>query len=487
MGNCFIIKLTILMLLLVQSALAETVLTPQNFSYSATLSEGKQSLRQFELPYQILAELERQDYGDLRIFNSQNQLVPFSISQTEPQTYQNKDSYGLRFFRLADNSTQHNGLQIEFSENSTRFSFNTIADNAVPNYLLIENQHPTDDLQSIKLNWQQPDSTFSIKAKLESSEDLQNWQTVNDSITLYDLKYAGAALLQNSVNLPAASHAKYLRLSFQPSSTFSLQIEKISGEYQHRTSVERENWESFALEPGEHPNEWLFNTGGFIPVTKIAFEIPATGLFYQGSLYSKNDDLIQNSTRIDHHHPNFKREVKRALHHYPEYRTAEQQDTWRYQGAVTQYRLSTAAGEISSEPVNISAISDKQWKLVLEQPATLLPEQVPSVKIAWHPVRVTFLAQGKPPYRLFFGNQKIAPFNAVLPPTLNDNVIETVDVQAIQAVEKVAVTNTPKNLAKLVETLNWQKILLWLLLCAGVLVMSVMAYQLYLRMNRQKD
>jgi hypothetical protein len=38
-----------------------------------------------------------------------------------------------------------------------------------------------------------------------------------------------------------------------------------------------------------------------------------------------------------------------------------------------------------------------------------------------------------------------------------------------------------------VEQLNWRKILLWLLLCAGVAVMGVMAYQLYVKMNQNKD
>lgn len=487
MRNSFIIKLTVLMLLVMQSALAETAPTQQDFGYSATLSDGKQSLRQFELPYQILTGMERQDYGDLRIFNSQNQPVPFSITQIEPQTYQNQDVYGMRFFRLADNSTRRGGLQIEFSENSTLFSFNSVTDNAQPNYLLIENQHQNDDLQAIKLAWQQPDTAFSIKVKLESSDDLQNWQTVNDNITLYDLKYANTALLQNTLNLSAASHAKYLRLSFLPSSSFTLQIEKISGEYRHTTSVERENWENFALEPGEKTNEWLFNTGSLIPVTKIEFKIPATGLFYQGSLYSKHDSTNQNSTLIERHHPSFRRELKRALHRYPEYRTPEQQNSWHYQGTVTQYRLLMASGEIGSTAINVYPTKDRQWKLVLEQPATLLPEQIPIVKVVWHPVLVTFLAQGNPPYRVFFSNEKVTPSNAALPPTANNGDIETVDVQNIQTVEKIAITSEPEKLITVAEKLNWQKILLWLLLCAGVLLMAGMAYQLYLRMNQKKD
>lgn len=487
-GNVFLS--TIVMLLVMQSASAETAPKPGDFTFVATLSEGKQSLRQFELPYQILIALKRQDYGDMRIFNSQNQPVPFSISQLETQNYQNNDLYELRFFRLADNNASQrssSGMQIEVTATSTRLSFNTVDTNAAqPNYLLVENQHQGDDLHALKLAWQQPEHDFSIKVKLEGSDDLQNWQVLNDSTTLYDLKYAGTALIQNTLNLPATSHAKYLRLSFQPSSQFSLQIEKISGEYNYTTSVERENWQSFPLKQGKEPNEWLFNTASFLPVTKIGFEIPSVGLFYQGNLYSQDDSLKQDPVRSERRHPSFKREVKRALHHYPEYRTTEP-DPWHYQAAVTQYRLSTAAGEIASEPVRVSPTKDQHWKLVLDQPISLLPEQIPTVKLAWHPVLVTFLAQGKPPYRLFFANATVEPLNASLPPTLDYNAVETVEVQKIQVLKKIPVTKKQDKLTMTIEQLNWRKALLWLLLSAGVLVMGFMAYQLYLRMNQKKD
>jgi hypothetical protein len=455
-----------LILLAIQTARAETA----EFAFVADLSEGKQSLRQFELPYAILTKLERPDYSDMRIFNSQNQAVPFSIRQLETQSQQNNASYDLRFFRLANNITQSNGLQIELNENTAHFSFNAESPQQ-SNYLIIENQHQSDSLSAIKLAWQQPSEAFSINATLESSDELQNWQSINTT-TLYALKYLDTALTQNILSLPYANHAKYLRLSFQSSNNFSLRIDKITGDYQHTTFVEHENWQTVHLEPGDNPNEWLFNTGGYVPVTKISFEIPSTGLFYRGSLYAKNDRPMPKPG-----HPGFKHEVKRALHRNPEQRKTEQ-DNWRYLGAITQYRLSTAAGEIASQAMNISTTKERQWKLVLDQPATLLPEQIPGIKIAWQPVVVNFLAQGNPPFQLFFGNAVAEPFNTTLSAELNDNA-ETVNTLTIRPVEQ---TSKPIKLE-----LNWQKILLWLILCVGVAVIGLMAYQLYLRINLKKS
>lgn len=460
------------MLLATQTTLADTA----DFAFASTLSEGKQSIRQFELPYSILAKLERQDYADLRIFNSQNQAVPFSITQLEPQTQQNKASHDLGFFRLTDKTARNNGgLRVNFNDNTAHFSFNAASpEHQQANYLIIENRHRDEALLAIKLAWQKPgDEGFSINVHLASSDDLHNWRPVSDA-TLYALSYLGSALTQNTVSLPYPNHAKYLRLAFQPSSDFSLNIEKVTGDYRQDTLVERENRQTVQLEPGYHPNEWLFTTG-YIRITNIGFEIPGTGLFYQGRLYSKNDSPRQNLPKPKH---SFKHEIKRALHRYPEQPVAEQDD-WRYQGALTQYRLLTAAGEIANPPITVPANKDSQWKLVLDQPATLLPEQIPSIKMAWRPVIVTFVAQGNPPYRLFFGNALVGPSHAGLSPDLIKNA-ETVNVLDIRAVERTTKLAPPL-------PLNWQKILLWLILCSGVFTVGLMAYQLYLRISLNKD
>jgi hypothetical protein len=494
MRKIFKVKLLVLNLFLAQTALAETTPLPDDFAFVATLSEGKQSLRQFELPYQVLAKLERQDYGDLRIFNSQNQSVPFKINVFEPTTLNNTNTYELNFFRLADHSAQQSGMQIEFGEQGTRLSFRSYstefkdgANSQLPNYLIFENQHQNDELHAIKLDWQQAGEAFSIKVRLEGSEDLQSWQVLNESTTLYDLKHAQMALTQNTINLPSASHAKYLRLSFLPTNDFTLQVAKISGEYHHATAVERENWESFPLTAGKLPNEWLFNTGSFVPVSKIAVEIPAAGLFYQGNLYSKNGQTLQNFTQVEQDAPHFRHEIKRALHHSPEYPQSAQteQETWNSQGTVMQYRLVTAAGEISSEPIEIATVKDREWKLVLHQPATLLPEQLPTIKVAWHPVIVSFLAQGNPPYKLFFGNAKIAPFDVALPIPVTDSAVESVNIDNIQSVTKNAAAIAVQ--PTLIERSNWREILLWVLLSGGVLVMCAMVYQLYVRMNQRNN
>jgi hypothetical protein len=98
---------------------------------------------------------------------------------------------------------------------------------------------------------------------------------------------------------------------------------------------------------------------------------------------------------------------------------------------------------------------------------------------------VSFLAQGNPPYKLFFGNAKIAPFDVALPIPVTDSAVESVNIDNIQSVTKNAAAIAVQ--PTLIERSNWREILLWVLLSGGVLVMCAMVYQLYVRMNQRNN
>jgi hypothetical protein len=139
---------------------------------------------------------------------------------------------------------------------------------------------------------------------------------------------------------------------------------------------------------------------------------------------------------------------------------------------------------VQSVPFEMAATKDQQWKLVLEQPAALLPSQVPVIKLAWQPMKVTFLAQGNPPYRLYFGNAAVEPLTVSLPAVSETTAAEQVRLLAISQIEKNRTLSTAIP-APFFEIYG-QKLLLWGLLCFGVLLMAGMAYKLYLKINAKQ-
>ncbi|NOQ36812.1 MAG: DUF3999 family protein [Methylococcaceae bacterium] len=472
---------SVLIAIVLALLLTPTAAAKEGFAFTATISSGKQSLRQFELPYEVLEGLQRQDYGDMRIFNSQNQSVPFTVKVIRPQTEQHHSEHKLDFFTLPRNPHRHSRLKIEIDKYNSRFSYSTTAttNSHQRSFIIIKNPYIDKGLHKLKLQWTAPNQAFSLRLKLEQSDDLERWQTLKNNSTLYDLKHGYTVLIKDTIFLPRQSKAKYLRLSFKNRNYFLHSVTAINGFYRHQSQPEPENWKTLTLEQGEMQREWLFNTGSVAPIAKIGFEIPQTGLFYQGTVFSKNTPLPPINRHITNKHQ-LKKEVKKILHP-----PRKQHKFWRYWQRFTQYRLITESGEINSEPFSLTGIKDSQWRIMLKQPLTLLPEQVPKINIAWYPVMVTFLAQGDEPYRLLFGDAKIKPLYANLPQTLEDNLPEMVKVSVVSVVEKTESETIPaETLTNWFKEMNWKKGLLWLLLCSGVLLMGTMAYKLYLGMNK---
>lgn len=468
-----------------QITLADFALPRDDFRFSTEISQGKQSLRQFELPYEVLKGLQRQDYGDLRIFNAQKQIVPFTVSVERPRAEQHSSEHELDFFTLPRNPHRSSRLTVEIDQYSKRFHFSTTTktNSKQRSHIIIKNPYTGKGLHRLKLHWTTPDNAFSLKMKLEQSDDLETWRTVKSQTTLYDLKHGATVLIKDTVFLPHQSEAKYFRLSFQDKHYFLHSVNRITGFYRHQSQPEPENWQTLTLSQGENPREWLFDTQSVAPVSKMAFEIPQIGLFYQGSLFSKHlSPPIRRPVRT---RTQLKQEVKEILHH-PDSKRKKQHDFWRYRQGFTQYRLLVDSGEITGQPLSLSGIKDNEWRLVLSQPLTLLPEQLPKIRIARYPVLVTFLAQGNGPYTLLFGNADMKPLHSSLPATLKDNPPETVRVQAIQPIEKTVVEVTPaEEVSNWFKEMDWQKGILWLLLCSGVLLMGAMAYRLYQGMNKR--
>jgi hypothetical protein len=460
-----------------------TALTKQDFAYIADISEGKQSLRQFELPYEILQGLQRQDYADLRIFNSQNQSIPFRITVKNPQAQQYYSKHELDFFTLPKNPQHLTRLQIEINKFTHWLSFSTpeTSTNKL-SYIIIKNQYTDKNLDKLKLHWISTDHAFSLKLKLEQSDDLEHWKTIKNKTTLYNLKHDSTVLIKDTVVLPNKSKAKYFRLSFRHQHDFLHSITKITGIYHHQNQAEHENWKSIPLKQGNTAHEWLFDTESVAPIVKIEFEIPQTGLFYQGTLFSKHKPaFVKQATSKK---SKLKKELKKLLHSANKNKSTLQ-NNWRYQQAFTQYRLITKSEEIKSEALSVPGYKDSYWRILLKQPLRLLPEQVPTIKIAWAPVIITFLAQGNEPYQLLFGNEKINPIRTRFPKTFSENTAETVSVGAVNSIKKPVTSSSPTTIVNWFKQINWQKALLWLILCSSVLFMGRMAYQLYLGMNKK--
>jgi hypothetical protein len=117
---------------------------------------------------------------------------------------------------------------------------------------------------------------------------------------------------------------------------------------------------------------WLFDTNGHMPIDTIRVKFPEKNTAVQVELFS---------------------------------RQLEEHD-WRLRGQGLVYRLEENGRKRTSPDFKFFARPDRYWQLKAED-----KENKPTLSFGWHPQELVFAAQGKGPYILAYGNQKVESAN----------------------------------------------------------------------------
>ena len=456
--NLVMIKLFLGMSLSIFASLASaTPYAINDFSQSATISDAKTSLRQILIPKTLYHNMHRRDYGDLRVFSSDGQIVPHQFTQALTQL-DSKQEKILKFYPFSkEQANNPSNIQVIINQKSGEQNLRInqhLADKNISKineyqYIIVnksENKERNPSLCQLQLNWQQTKPSSIINFKLESSNQLQNWRTLSRKMTISKLDYNGSQLTHNKVSFPCTSE-KYLRLTWlhPEQQTHLSQIRSIST----RKSSQQIQWESFGKPRySKEDGSWLFESNVIASISKLEFIAPHDGLLYQGTLYSRSDE----------------------------------KETWHYRKTVSQYRLNLGDTTLQSSPVSFAETSDRYWKLVMKSESQLKQSQLPEIRAGWIPKQLYFLAQGKAPFTLALGNHKIKPTQRN---SLGD-LINSIK-QSGASIDSVSLGEFVKNdhVNEIDSKTPWKLVLLWLVLILGTALMGFMAYRLFQQMKEE--
>lgn len=444
-------RLILLVLLIPALAFADKPLIPANFAYSSTLSDTDNSLREVTLPISILEKIQRKDFGDLRVFNAQGQEVPHQFRQATTGNQSTKAT--LNFYPFDRKQASNPAvIHIEILQNNSKQAINVESEQqnqqASNEYQYIaENKNTSLSLCELDLDWDQPKSNMILPLKIEGSNDLQNWSTLNRSANLTKFDYAGSKLIHSKINIRCNKYA-YLRLTWiKPEQ--GLKLKQIAATYkQKKQSVLQQK---IIGKPNySDDGNWYFKIATVAPVTQLELISPTGGLLYKGRLYSRPDETSQ----------------------------------WRYQRDISQYQLKISGTMLSSSPLMLNPNNDGFWKIELDSSKQLRHEQLPDIKLGWRQQKLVFLAQGGAPFTLAYGNSQISPGNS-------HGISDLINALrgAGEILDEVTPGKPIKNTAisKLglepKKSTPWGLIGLWLLLILGTAVLAYMAYRLYQQMN----
>lgn len=430
------------------------VVIPQ-FQYEAALSDGGASLRQAELPWSVLSAMRQVGLTDLRVYNADNQLVPFRVPLRGAVRLEQEKQRELSFF--SGENTQHFAQLLRSQQNLTVEHIRRL-EAANRQYLIIPISEtddglvkqrsvaaPAEGLTALELEWQNLQQWFPKSLRVESSDDLLSWQPVGIERLPYVLSERGVLVENQRIELKQPLKTKFIRLSGgQDFKALLPALSKVRGHYQSSTyQPPALNWQPVELTVGDKPQQYRYDPSPALPLTRWRLDLPQLGHLYEGKLYSRRP---QNSARSG---------------------KKQSQPDWRYVRDFQQYHLQTTAGVVRSGAESVDGLAGQQWLLQFNQP--LASDLIPRIEVAWQPADVYFIAQGRAPFRLVYGSA-----NAKAIPAMQ------LDSKLIAGAEKVQVGEAIKlSMPDIGKPVNWLAWLLWAVLGGSVVFLLWMARRLW--------
>jgi len=439
----------------------------EDFAYTAELSKAKTSLRQIHLPIDVYSKMYRNDLGDLRIFSGEGQLVPHQISRAEntiSTQIQNLTFYPFNKEQANDasninieinESTGKRQLKInqslDFMDKKNAIEYQYIIENAQFDLGQSQNQNNYPSLCKMKLYWKQSIPSLILGLKLESSSDLQGWNSLSSILNVSRLNYADSELVRDEIEFRCTSEP-YLRLTWvkqENEQDNRISLTSIQGFYTQKDANQIQ-WKQFTKPEYNKDGHWLFESDVVAPIVKMKFEAPQTGLFYKGTLFSRDN----------------------------------KKQKWRYRKQITQYSLNLGESDLQSNPFVLSGVNDRYWKFEPSVETRFTATQLPEIKAAWLTNKVLFIAQGNEPFQVAFGNPNILPAkNSQL-----NNLIQSLQQSSstVDTVSLETIIDAEKSFSHEAQ-INWKKIALWVVLLLGTAMMALMAFRLFRQMGSTED
>ncbi|QLQ34215.1 MAG: DUF3999 family protein [Candidatus Thiothrix singaporensis] len=324
------------------------------------------------------------------------------------------------------------------------------ASKPVTQYIIRNAAPQAGSLCQLRLDWQQSAANRVLPFTLETSQDLDQWDTLA-SLSVSRLQHADASLENRQVEI-SCTRAAYLRLSWQQPQADVL-LTQVQGVYSQEVR-QKSDW--FTLNRQDivvagKGAEWRFDNPGILSISQIRLTPPASGLMYSGSVYS---------------------------------RAAQQpgeKEQWQYRGSLNQYRLTLDNTEVRSAPDGLVVSRDPFWKISLDNPGSLPSANLPEISLGWQPDSVLFWRRAS---RLYAGLWQSGHWRRGQG-NLTDAFRE-LQARGLQP-EQVSLGEAhPLGDIELhPNPFPWKLLAMWLVLIAGTLLMGYMAYSLYRQMNKQ--
>ncbi len=321
---------------------------------------------------------------------------------------------------------------------------------------------------------------------LETSDDLQHWQSVAQHPQILQLRHQEQSLQQLEFNLPAVQ-AKYLRLRWDQTSKapriLSVQLD-----------AQMQNWIlpsllwTTAIKPSQCDNkacEYLVPRN--LPVDSVRVKLPQLNSVDKLTLSG-----VLESVNVDHHHIRHSLNPLYVLRHQKNNRP-QSTEYDHYLRNFQAYRLLFDGKEIENDAVPVNGAN--YLKLRVRSESNNLANSAPEIQIGSMARHLVFLARGAAPYRLEWGQevqQGAATEMAMLMPKQADTMgfSNGATVQLLTGANEVAASDasiamTTKEKGQEHKSAAQNKWWLWIALLGAVALLGWMVWSSLAKMDEE--
>ena len=424
------------------------------FASARTLHGGEGSLRLLTLNPAIYHDLRQPDLGDIRIFNGAGREVPMLLRGGRSTTIEDDSQRTLEFYPLpgAVEERQPLGglsLRLERSDQGEILQLDSrppapLAEDNPPRAYLIDLGSDRLALQALHFAWAGDRSNLLANFRLSHSDDLMQWRPLTSEGLLSSLRYGDALLKRDRIEVQ--TQRRFLRLEWLRPDQRPL-LTAIHGRFRD-TQIRPAETRWLELGPpvaSATGDDYRFDTGGPFALTRLALQAPTSGLFYQGRLWS----------------------------------SPTPDGPWRQRGGFHQYLLEIDGENWQSEAMDLHPTRDRHWRIAFTTPKNPLKSELPSIRIAYAPDQILFLAQGEAPFELAYGSAIVSASASPLASLIKELEADgkTPSVVSLSEARRIGGGEKPP------LPIAWESYLLWALLLSGVALLAGMARKLLRELN----
>jgi len=415
-----------------------------DFAYGIAVHPGTDApLYRIRLPLEVYRRVTRRDLGDLRVFNAGGALVPHELWSPPDEEEVERRIVSSRVFALVEASPEElSAVRVQIESGADRTSV-TLAPGPAPAgvaaYLLDPGPvAPSLAAERLVLDWEEPSEGFVRRMRVDESDDLSSWRSVNSSVVA-DLRRDGERLRRNEMPLPSRA-ARYLRLT-SPDGPIPMTLTRVDLVLSSKTELVETQWlEIPDLRSGDEGI--LFETPGPILVEEIDVLPKERNTWTEVQFFSRSDP---------------KRE-------------------WTRRASAAVYRFEVDRTELTETRLVVRSTRDRFWKLTTGEGLGGFGGTLPGLRVGYRPDDVVFVSRGEAPFEIAYGSARVGP-----PPSANESLrklTSSEDERLLPATD--AALDEPRRLAgenALRKPLvpDWKRFVLWGVLGAASLALLLTA------------